>query len=354
MNNSVKRRLVVFGIALLSPLLAVGCRYKLEELDGRTTPVAALAAVGDKGAPNAGIICTNLGVIVIDPPLNQELGQTLLLDAQRRSLAYWTAKNAAAPARSNTAAPPVLYVINTTFRGSHSFGNIAYYTDGRPQADIIATPRAAQRLLNDAGFMREELRNLFKVPGLGIEHAVGKPTLLVDGKMTIAADDENVVFQAMGDCVGEGDAVVWLEKRRILFAGDLVLAGFVPYPHGRTPTIRNWLAALRELEKLRPTKIVPGHGPVGGADLLVKQRGFLEALLAETQKAVAAGQSREQAAAAVQLPDEYQTWPYYREWLPGNVGLAYDDLQNVKTELRAGAATVAPPNIEPADPFRRK
>jgi glyoxylase-like metal-dependent hydrolase (beta-lactamase superfamily II) len=56
------------------------------------------------------------------------------------------------------------------------------------------------------------------------------------------------------------DQVLYLPTERVLFAGDLVFRGRVPYV-GQADS-RHWIAALGDLLKLEPRVVVPGHGEV--------------------------------------------------------------------------------------------
>ena len=86
-----------------------------------------------------------------------------------------------------------------------------------------------------------------------------------------------------------GDSVVWLPDSRIVFAGDVVFTGRLL---GVMPgTGLTWLKTLEWLrDDLKPTTVVPGHGPVGGLDAAVKDSlRYLVFLRDSAQKAFAAG-----------------------------------------------------------------
>ena len=62
-----------------------------------------------------------------------------------------------------------------------------------------------------------------------------------------------------------------------------------------------WLAILGRLEKLKPAIVYPGHGPVGGPEVLAADREYIQAFVAAT----AAPATREQAMAKLKaaFPD---------------------------------------------------
>ncbi len=336
-------------------LLMSGCEYVVRPLKGIEGRTLVYAAVGKGGAPNGGIIVTSLGAVVIDPPLNPELGKRLNFDALQRSKVFWDQKHRLANVQPLSQAPPVLYVLNTTYRATHTFGNQAF----AQKADFIATEKAGKHMANllEGRRMREVLKQEFKVPGLDGQATIA-PTITFEGKMSVNTPEVQIKCISVGDCVGEGDAVVFLPQQKILFAGDLVIPGFMPYPKGRTPTVLKWILALRRLEKMDAEVVVPGHGEPGGKDLLRKQREFLETMVLEVRRSITQGSSLEKAMQDVRLPN-YARWSNAAKWLSGNVKLVYEELtangkdkksSAVKSEQAAGMAAFG--GVEKPDVYR--
>src|SRR5437868_10857784 len=116
----------------------------------------------------------------------------------------------------------------------------------------------------------------------------------------------------MGDCVGDGDAVVYLPGAKVLFAGDLVIPGNIPYFKGRTQTVRNWIDALKRLEKLDIDTIVPGHGNVAQKDAITRQREFLEALVGGVDAEIKKGRTIDQTVQIVKL-ETFASWSHYSD-----------------------------------------
>ena len=61
------------------------------------------------------------------------------------------------------------------------------------------------------------------------------------------------------------DLVVHVPARGVLFAGDLVFRGRVPFV-GQADS-RRWIGALEGLLALQPRLVVPGHGPVSATPM---------------------------------------------------------------------------------------
>lgn len=346
--RSAKLVLLVLVLAGLG-----GCTYTVQPVGGVEGQTSVYAAIGKDGAPNSGIVVTQLGAVVIDPGLNPDVGGRLRDDALLKSRVFWDNLWRRRNEKPPTLPPPVLYVINTTYRSSHSFGNQEFLE----RAEIIATERAGKQLANidTVRKMRQILSDEFKVPGLE-RHQMAEPTLTFEGTMTIKTPEAEIKCISAGDCVGEGDAVVFLPQQKVLFAGDLVLVGFMPYPGGRTRTVRNWIKALKRFQELDVRDVIPGHGEMGGKELIQKQIDFLTALVLEVSMAKKKGLSVEDAMKQVKLPN-YANWSNYDKWLPENVRIVYEELGQAAPREKddqttdAGGSMAAPNGVKPADPY---
>ena len=336
------------AVSLLALLLLLsGCDVDVQPVGGSEGRTLVYAVVGRAGVPNGGIVCSRNGCIVIDPALSPVLGAAINSQALAKSKIYWDSYYAARRERPGTLPPPVLYVLNTTFRATHTFGNQAF-----DKADIISTPAAKDRLVRDGPAMREELREQWHIPGME-QHYSAAANITIEGTMNIETPEVKVQFINMGDCVGEGDAVVYLPNAKVLFAGDLVAPGFVPYFKGRTQTVQAWIEALKKLDKMDIDTLVPGHGDVARKDAIGKQREFLEALVAAVQLAIKNNQTADAAAQTVKL-DAYASWNKSAEWLPENVKLVFRELKGEPLpKPAASGANVSPGIAQPASTVER-
>lgn len=125
------------------------------------------------------------------------------------------------------------------------------------------------------------------------------PTILFDDRVTIDDDRRLEVRHPGGSAHTTGDAYVWLPDEGVLFTGDLVFHGGTPFALSGSPA--GWLRALEQMAALGPETVVPGHGPVGGAELLGPVADYLHFLLDAAASAHAAGLPAREAARRLDL-----------------------------------------------------
>ena len=187
---------------------------------------------------NTGFIVTPEGVVVIDSGATYQAAR-----AMHRAIRQVTRQ-------------PVRFVVNTGGQDHRWLGNGYFREQG---AEIIAARPARADMEQRAGMLIESLRVDLKEHLDGTEAVY--PERLFDQRevLRLGGTEIHLLFFHGGHT--PGDSVVWLPQKKLLFSGDLVyvdrLPGVLPFSNSR-----NWLASFTEMEKLKPIKIVPGHGKV--------------------------------------------------------------------------------------------
>jgi len=173
---------------------------------------------------------------------------------------------------------PVKYLVNTHHHGDHTGGNLAL----EQQVQVIVAHVNARR--NQASSpMTAEAAKKGGLPELvfGEEDPKAKAMLaLYLGNLEL-----HVVHKAAAHT--DGDVMIGVPQRHVLFAGDVFFNGMTPFiDTSAGGTLAGYVENVEYLLTFIPddTKIVPGHGPVGGKADLVRYRDFLVAV----QKHVAA------------------------------------------------------------------
>jgi type 1 glutamine amidotransferase len=186
-------------------------------------------------------------------------------------------------------------------------------------ARVFASPAARIRLLEAVG--ESSLR------AVGDRTAIGDATVPVD-------------FLTFDRGPAPAGAAVWIASRGVLFAGPMVVHG------PRAPLTRShtaqWLATLRQLQALAPTKVVPGFGSWGGPERVDRQRRFLNEIRRQVGYHICQGRSAASLVEQVHMPVDCITWTPY-----GNP--IQEDLEHVYRELTVPIAPFGNGVPAPAD-----
>ena len=235
-------------------------------------------------------------------------------------------------------AKPVKFVINTHYHDDHIRGNQVYrdafpnvefighafareylpgqgavnrknFLEGAPRfADDIRGSMAKNKSLGGGDLTEEErasytsdLRLIDLVLSEGAQAQTVLPTVTLEDRLTLHSGSRVIEIRKLGSGHTAADLVVHLPKEGILITGDLVVWP-VPLVGNPQSHIGEWAATLEKMVALRPSIIVPGHGPVLSDDSYLKLLAEMFAYIkAQTEAAVARGETLEQARRSVNL-----------------------------------------------------
>ncbi len=215
---------------------------------------------------------------------------------------------------------PIKYVINTHYHGDHVFGNQVF----SEAVEIIGHKNVRSTLLEIGEQHKEFFGDYFKVPDTD-KVVITPPTLTFDKELSLQFGDKTVNIIHTGSAHTNTDAYIYVPELRLLITGDLLFNGFLGFSGDPNCSIRNWIKALEEMERLDVETVVPGHGPVGNKDDLTAFRGYLEKLLAAVKQEMDNGRSLAEMKESLKLPD-YKDWGHYEDWLGVNIETAYNEL----------------------------
>ncbi len=257
--------------------------YRFQELDDGVW--AGIAQMGGAGVSNAAVLDLGGDRLVFDPGLTP---------TSARDLAAWS--------EARLRGPPTL-AANSHWHLDHFLGNQVF-----EKIPIWATRRTREIMLasqdeRKAELTRENLeRDLRELSErrdrapteaarrelewfLGMNRSILES---LDGLRVVIPDR---TFETRLELPGtrggqllsfgaghtEADALLFLPRERIAYAGDLVCVGVQPSMQSGDPI--HWLAVLDEIDRLGAERVVPGHGPVGGTDGVEEARGYLTGVL---------------------------------------------------------------------------
>lgn len=161
---------------------------------------------------------------------------------------------------------PIRFVIDTHFHPDHSFGNQVWADAGAVPVAQAATLEELQRTgatrwADSAKTRPDVAASSLRLPGL----------VYTD---SMAFDDgvRRVELHWFGVGHTHGDTLVWLPHERILFTGDACVNGSFNYLHdGNVP---EWIKLLERAKHLGALKVCPGHGPMGGPEVIADQQEY--------------------------------------------------------------------------------
>ncbi len=270
---------------------------------------AELNAKGGAAATSGGLIVGTRGAMLIETMLNRRLHD------QVRALA---AK--AAPGL------PLLYAVNTSSHGDHSFGNMFLPRETRLIQHEQTARFIGSHLEQDKAFMIQHFGK-----GRGIEPIRARaPDILVPagGKLVLDLGERQVEIHDFGFAQTGGDLFIWDPRSKTLWAGNPVIAAKPALPWLLDGKLVQTLATLQKVYDFLPADatIVPGHGVPMPREGLRWHLDYLTAVQSGVKDALARGLSLEQTVAELKLP-EFRGYMLF-DWVhPGlNVPAAYKDL----------------------------
>jgi glyoxylase-like metal-dependent hydrolase (beta-lactamase superfamily II) len=200
---------------------------------------AGMASDNEGFISNAGVIITADGVVLLDA-----LGTPSLADLLLSKIRKITDK-------------PISKVIVTHYHADHIYGLQVFKKQG---AEIIAPTAALDYLASEQAKERLEERRFSLEPWVNESTHVVTPDKLLSENTSFEFGAVRFNINQIGAAHSEGDMTLFIEPDNVLFSGDIIFEGRIPYL-GDANT-RSWLAALRKMETSKLAALVPGHGPI--------------------------------------------------------------------------------------------
>jgi glyoxylase-like metal-dependent hydrolase (beta-lactamase superfamily II) len=186
---------------------------------------------------NAGFVVTATGVVVIDALGSPQLARELIAQVGER-----TGKR-------------ITHVIVTHYHADHIYGLQEFRKAG---ARILAHQGAREYLHSDTARSRLEASRTELAPWIDARTELVAADEWLQGPVDLDIGGVRLQVRPVGPAHTPEDLVVFLPQERVLFAGDMVFRGRVPFV-GQADS-RQWIAALGTLLAMDPAVVVPGHG----------------------------------------------------------------------------------------------
>ena len=200
---------------------------------------AGMASVANRGfMSNAGFVVTSDGVVVFDALGTPALGRAMVA------------------AIAKVTPQPIRRVVVSHYHADHVYGLQSLKAAGaeiwayRKAEAYLGSPQSAERLA-------QRRTDLF--PWVDENTRVVPPDLCLDGDTSFRMGGLTFRLVYSEGAHSPEDLMMYVEEDRLLFAGDLIFAGRVPYVGNADSA--GWLKAMDKMIALRPAVVIPGHGP---------------------------------------------------------------------------------------------
>jgi glyoxylase-like metal-dependent hydrolase (beta-lactamase superfamily II) len=237
---------------------------------------------------------------------------------------------------------PIKYLVNTHHHGDHTGGNEVF----RPFAVILAHENVRKRMLvspqtilkeypayleeakkagkaEDVKFLEDSIAWAKKVK---VEE-IAAPVVTFDSEVRVHVGDETIGVWHTPPAHTDGDSVVYFEKAKVVHMGDVFFNRSIPFIDVNSGgSAKGYLAAIDAVSARVPAdvKVIPGHGEATDLAGLKEFRQFIADLIDAAKQARAANKTKEQFAAACDLP-KYKSYEGYADRLKEACAAAWQD-----------------------------
>ncbi|MEO7853520.1 MAG: MBL fold metallo-hydrolase [Rubrivivax sp.] len=200
---------------------------------------AALGSTANRNfISNAGFVVTDEGVVVVDALGSPALAEALIAEIRR------------------VTPQPIRYAIVTHYHADHIYGLQVLKAAG---ATIVAHAAGREYLTSDTARLRLAASRNDLAPWIDAHTRLVAADRWLDADTILRLGGVDFHIRHVGPAHTSEDLVVHVPQRGVLFAGDLMFQGRIPYV-GQADS-QQWIASLGHLLALGAKVVIPGHGP---------------------------------------------------------------------------------------------
>ena len=184
-----------------------------------------------------------------------------------------------------TSSKPIRYVLITHHHPDHAYGSFVFTRIGATTIAYVGAYEEMKRY--EPTFWQQTKEQRPDMRGITIA-APEPPMLLYTTSPYVITDGERrVELHHFGFGHTRGDTFVYLPKEKVLCTGDAVVNG--PHADPKQAYVGNWANEVRAAQKLDVEFVLPGHGAMGGKELLAGEIRFFDSLVQTVKELVAQG-----------------------------------------------------------------
>ncbi|MCC5970140.1 MAG: MBL fold metallo-hydrolase [Pararhodobacter sp.] len=251
--------------------------------------------------PNIGIVLGEHTALVIDTGMGPKNGAAVLRAAQE------------------VAGDRQLILTLTHFHPEHGYGAAQF----KGKAQIVYNRAQGEDLAAKGPGYLEMFCGMAPEIATALEgtELVEADTLYDGAQYKIDLGGRTVFLRNWGMAHTRGDQIVWVPDAGVLFTGDLAEEKTFPIfpwfpPDDTDIDAANWIKALQDCAALGPKVVVPGHGEIGGIEIVDEVRHYIEAVGAQVSAARTSGKDDEAIVAELdpKIRADHPEW-HFPEWI---------------------------------------
>jgi glyoxylase-like metal-dependent hydrolase (beta-lactamase superfamily II) len=186
---------------------------------------------------NSAFVVTSEGVVVFDTLGTPPLGVKLLM------------------AIRSVTDKPIKRIYISHYHADHMYGLQAFEQTG---AEVVTSDGAKRYLEGEVAQRRLAERRVSLSPWVDADTRVVEPDRYLQGEERFTLGDVTMRVVNVGSAHSEGDMILFVEDDGVLFSGDIIFQGRIPFLG--TSSSDDWLEVLSEMEQIDAKAIIPGHG----------------------------------------------------------------------------------------------
>ncbi|MEY3799607.1 MAG: hypothetical protein RLZZ406_908 [Pseudomonadota bacterium] len=186
---------------------------------------------------NAGFVVTPKGVVVVDALGSPILAQKLIAEINKITN------------------QKVVALIVSHYHADHIYGLQEFKKIG---AKIYAQVEGRNYLSSETAKQRLIASRIDFAPWVNANTKLISADVWIDQKLKLSIGGVDFLISRVGPAHAPEDLMVYVPSEKVLFAGDLVFRGRIPFV-GNADS-KGWLLGLDEIEKFNPKIVIPGHG----------------------------------------------------------------------------------------------
>jgi glyoxylase-like metal-dependent hydrolase (beta-lactamase superfamily II) len=186
---------------------------------------------------NAGFVITPKGVVVVDALGSPVLAKKLISEIKKLT-----------PQK-------VVAVIVTHYHADHIYGLQEFKNIG---AKIYAQNQGISYLASETAKQRLIASRIDFAPWVNSNTRLIAADVWIDQNYTLTVGGVDFKISRVGPAHAPEDLMIYIPSEDVLFAGDLVFRGRIPFVGNADSN--GWLSALDRIERINPKIVIPGHG----------------------------------------------------------------------------------------------